>query len=157
MPIRHYTFDPPFAYQPNDAFKLNGESVEQWRNETLIDSRPAVFSLLNELAHIGSNQVSSLFVEVNVTQVSVTVVDVQHMANGSKLVVYSDGNSEELSPALLDLRSEAAQGMDAVKADISAYWKARSADYSSSTSIVGKTFQKDLSLELGQFQVGSVQ
>lgn len=154
MPIRKYTIDPPFAHQAGDEYRRVGTQIEQLRNDIVIETRPAVSSLLTGPEHLGSFALSAIYEDAPMA-ISLTVVDVIHNET-HKLVKYSNGTEDEMPVAALNANADEAEGLEALKKDIAAYWRARSSDFGSATPIVGKTFQKDLSLELNHFAVGEV-
>ncbi len=109
------------------------------------------------LTQVGTNVLSTLYLEELTMSQALAVIDVVHNGDGTKTITYDDSTTEEsVTISTLNDRADQGSNRESLRNEAMAYWKARSADFSSSTPIVGKTFQKDMALELNQLSIGEL-
>jgi hypothetical protein len=97
--INRFTIDPPIVKQSGDVITIVGKRLEQWRDDVLL----RVVDLtapqkLTDIATVGGETISELYLEVGMIGQSVTMTNVRENQNtGAIIVDFSSGTQLEFA------------------------------------------------------------
>ncbi len=161
---RHLTLSPSLSLQPGDIVSLDSDYVvRQRRGGVIIAERPHAFpGAAYTPAQVQQATVLSdafFFSTPTVTaMISATVQSIAFNADGSVDVTYADGSGNAFSDrASLISYAQGIDDAEVCKKMLLRAWLHRSPGATDSSWAVNKTAQLDLSLELNQLSIGTVQ
>lgn len=97
--INKYTINPPIVKQAGDVIKIVGKRLEQWRGPMLIRSVDLTApQKLLEIATVGGEVISELFLEVGMPGQNVSMTQVrENQTTGVIIVDFSSGTQLEFA------------------------------------------------------------